>query len=786
MKLVIVESPAKAKTIEKYLGKEYKVMSSVGHIRQIPKTKHAVDIENDFKTEYEIDPEKKKIISELKKAVKAADEVLLATDEDREGEAISWHLMEVLGLPKNTKRIVFHEITKPALETAVKNPRTVDTAMVESQQARQILDRIVGFELSPVVWQKVPGGKSAGRVQSPAVRLIVEREREINAFESKFTFKVTGIFQSDKDEIKAEYSQSFADERAAGEFLKQLIDAVFAVDAVAKTPTSRNPSPPFTTAALQIEANAKLGFSSKTTMSAAQGLYQAGKITYMRTDSVNLSAQAIGEIAGFVRSNYGEKYLKTRNFATKNATAQEAHEAIRPTHISDESAGKNNYEKRLYALIRSRTLATQMAPARLEKTVVKITTPNARGVFEAKGEIILFDGFLKVYGKAKELSLPNLQKGDVLPVKEIVARQTFAKPPARYTEGSLVKKLEELGIGRPSTYATILNTIQTRNYVKKGVSEGKEREVVQLTLHKSQIKKALAKEKTGGDKGKLVPNPVGAVLSDFLTVNFDQIVDYGFTAEVEKDFDKIAESKVSKVEMLKRFYAPFHQLVDKAADAKRWNNARELGVEPKSGKMVYAKVGRKGEYLQVGEVEKGSKEKPRFAPIPEGETVETVSLESALQQLALPALPRVLGTSDDGVELVAANGPFGPFLRAGKHNISLTGDDPYTITLERAEELYVAKKASIIADFGEVMIINGVYGPYIKGAGRRNHVKIPKDVDPKTITEKTALEMLANKKPTKSAKRRASVKRKSTSVARKNTKRRSSVKRQGAQRRRKA
>lgn len=764
MKLVIVESPAKAKTIEKYLGKEYKVMSSIGHIRQIPKTKNAVDVANNFKTEYEIDPEKRKIVSELKKAVQSADEVLLATDEDREGEAISWHLMEVLGLPKNTKRIVFHEITKSALETAVQNPRTVDLHMVESQQARQILDRIVGFELSPVVWQKVPGGKSAGRVQSPAVRLIVEREREINAFNDQFSFKVSGIFTSNQDEIRAEYSKSFADEKTAADFLQQLIGAAFTVDAVAKTPATRNPSPPFTTAALQIEANAKLGFSSKTTMSAAQGLYQAGKITYMRTDSVNLSRQAIGEIAGFIKSAYGENYLKTRAFATKNASAQEAHEAIRPTHISDSTAGKNAYEKKLYTLIRNRTLATQMSPARLEKTVVKITTPNASGFFEAKGEIILFDGFLKVYGKTKELELPPLQTGDRLNSKTITARQVFAKPPARYTEGSLVKKLEELGIGRPSTYATILNTIQTRGYVKKGTSEGKERDIIQLTLEKSAVKRATVQEKTGADKGKLVPDPVGAILSDFLTAHFNPIVDYGFTAEVEKDFDKIADRQEDKVQMLQRFYSPFRDLVDKAGQAERWTNARELGIDPKTGKMIYAKVGRKGEYLQVGEVAKGSKEKPRFAPMPEHENLETVSLESALQQLALPALPRTLGEVD-GTELIASNGPFGPFLKAGKHNISLTADDPYTISLDRAAELYHAKKASIIADFGEVMIINGVYGPYIKGAGRRNHAKIPKDLDPKTITEKMALEFLANKKPAKTFARKKSAARKKTKTA---------------------
>ena len=746
--LVIVESPAKAHTIEKYLGDDFKVLASIGHIRKDTK----VD-KNTFDVTYEIDPDHKKVISELKKEAKAADKIWLATDEDREGEAISWHLCEVLNLPEDTARITFHEITKPALEAAIQNPRTVDMDMVSSQQARQTLDMLVGFDLSGVVRKKVPGAVSAGRVQSPALRLVVEREQQIEKFQSKASFKVTGDFSKDEENISAVLNQSFNDEKDTVEFLEEIKTANFTVNSIDTSPGERKPAAPFTTAAMQIEANAKLGFTARTTMSAAQGLYQAGLITYHRTDSLNLSNQALSSIASYIESEFGKDYLKVRKFKTKDASAQEAHEAIRPTDISREIAGKNNYEKRLYNLIRSRTLASQMAPAQLEKTTIKIQPSTSAYNFEAKGEVVVFDGFLKVYGKFNENILPKLQKGDQLKSNRIVARQTFAKAPARYTEGSLVKKLEELGIGRPSTYASIMSAIQTRGYVVKGESEGEEREVTEYVLEDAQVKKQSVKEKTGANKGKLIPAPIGELLAGFLVENFKNIVDYKFTANIEKDLDLIADHKLERVKMLKDFYGWFSKEVSASEGVERYNNARVLGHDPKTGKTIYAKIGKNGGFIQLGDNEKETGEKPRFAPLPKRKSVKTVTLEQALKQLELPALPRNLGKSKDGIEIVAASGPFGPYLKAGKYNISLGKEfDPYTITLEEAEPLYEKKRDSYIADWGEIQIIKGAYGPYIKGPGRRNNVKIPKDQDPKSITKEQAEEMLKNK-PKKAAKK---------------------------------
>ncbi|MBR0402974.1 type I DNA topoisomerase [Candidatus Saccharibacteria bacterium] len=743
--LVIVESPAKAKTIEKYLGKDFKVMSSVGHIRKDTK----VDPENDFTVTYEIDPGHKKVVSELKKAAKSADTIWLATDEDREGESISWHLIEVLKLPKNTKRITFHEITKPALEAAIKSPRTVDMDMVSSQQARQSLDMLVGYDLSGVVRIKVPGAISAGRVQSPALRLIVEKEREIEKFDKKYSFKVSGEFGKPTFPAVLEKS-SINTEDEAKALLESLIGAKYSVSSVSKTEGKKANPVPFTTAAMQIEASSRLGYSAKTTMSAAQGLYQAGLITYHRTDSLNLSNQALTAIASYIEKEYGKEYLQVRHFKTKDASAQEAHEAIRPTNITTVSAGKNNYEKKLYDLIRSRTLATQMANAKVAKTTINLTpASNKKLSFVAKGEIVIFDGFLKVYGKAKDVTLPDLKEGDLIDAKKIVARQTFAKPPARYTEGSLVKKLEELGIGRPSTYASIMTAIQSRGYVVKGDSEGEERDVIELSLEKDKITEQTVQEKSGATKGKLLPTPVGELVSDFLTDHFNQIVDYGFTAGVEEKLDKIADKKLDRVKMLRDFYTPFSKLVGGSSTIERYNNSTELGVDPKTGKKIYAKIGRNGGFIQVGENEKESGEKPRFAPLPKGKTVKTVTFEEALKQIALPALPRTLGKAKDGTEIIAAAGPFGPYLKAGKYNIPMKGYDPYTILLRDAEPLYQAKIDSIIADWGDVMIINGAYGPYIKGPGRRNNLKIAKDQDPKKITEKQAREMLENKPSTR-------------------------------------
>ena len=742
--LVIVESPAKAHTIEKYLGPDFQVLASVGHIRKDTK----VD-KNTFDVTYEIDPGHKSVISELKKAVKAADKVWLATDEDREGEAISWHLCEVLKLPKDTARITFHEITKSALEEAIKSPRTVDMDMVASQQARQTLDMLVGFDLSGIVRKKVPGAISAGRVQSPALRLVVEREQQIEKFNSKFSYKVKGDFG-----FEAKLNQDFDDTTSLRSFLEQLIGAKYTISAVETSPGTRKPAPPFTTASMQIEANSKLGFTTRTTMNAAQALYQAGLITYHRTDSLNLSKQAIAAMADYVEKSYGKAYVKVRNFRTKNASAQEAHEAIRPTDITRETAGKNDYERKLYQLIRNRSLATQMADAKLENTVVKITTPTPY-LFEAKGEVVSFDGFLKVYGRFKENELPKLTVGETVEAKQIVARQTFSKAPARYTEGSLVKKLEELGIGRPSTYAGIMSAIQARNYVVKGESEGEERQVTEFVLKDNKISEETVTERFGANKGKLLPTPIGELIAGFLTDNFKNIVDYKFTANIEKDLDLVADHKLDRVKMLRDFYGPFNDSILSAEGIERYNNARLLGHDPETGKAIYAKVGKNGGFIQLGDNEKTSGEKPRFAPLPKRKSVKTVTLEQALKQLALPALPRSLGKAKDGAEIIACSGPFGPYLKGGKYNIPLGKEfDPYTITLAEAEPLYIKKRDSYIADWGEVQIIMGAYGPYVKGPGRRNFVRIPKDVDPKTVTEAQAKSYLENK-PKKRSRRPA-------------------------------
>lgn len=809
--LVIVESPAKAKTIEKYLGSDFKVLASVGHIRKDTK----VDVHDNFAVTYEIDPDHKHIIAELKKEAKAAEAIWLATDEDREGESISWHLLEVLKLPKNTHRITFHEITKSALQAAIAKPRTVDMDMVSSQQARQTLDMLVGYDLSDIVRKKVPGAKSAGRVQSPALRLIVEKEREIEKFASKSTFKVAGKFSNQNANVTDPESSEIFEANLEKSTLKDadevkslfnsLAPAVFSVANIEQTEGTKANPVPFTTAALQIEANSRLGYSAKTTMSAAQGLYQAGLITYHRTDSLNLSSEAIAAISNYIKQAFGENYVQVRRFHTKDASAQEAHEAIRPTNIAQEAAGKNDYEKKLYQLIRTRTLATQMKNAVVAKTTVDITPSTDPELhFTAKGEVVIFDGFLRIYGKNKDTLLPQLNVGDQLNVHNLIAKQTYSKPPARYTEGSLVKKLEELGIGRPSTYASIINAIQVRNYVTKGESEGTERNLQEIILHghhsvldqdaaPNSISEDTVKEKTGANKGKLLPTPVGELVSDFLCENFENIVDYDFTAGIEEQLDKIAEHKLTRLKMLRDFYTPFAETVGASAMANRYNSATELGIDPKTNKKVYAKIGRNGGFIQLGENEKEAGEKPIFAPLPAGKTVKTVTLELALKQLELPQLPRLVGTAPDGAELIAANGPFGPYLKAGNYNIPLSrtnkAESPYTISFDLANELYQKKKSSIIADWGEVKIINGPFGPYIKGPAikpasgkgrpRPNNIKIPADIDPKSLTLEKATELLNSKttttttktvsKSTKAAKTTAKTK-KSTKSATKSSK----------------
>lgn len=755
--LVIVESPAKAKTIEKYLGKDFHVLSSVGHIRSIAKKvkggTEPIQVNNGFETTYEIDSEKKKTVAELRRAVKEAETVWLATDEDREGEAIAWHLCEVLKLdPKTTKRIVFHEITKKAIEEAVKHPRTVDMSLVKAQQARQILDRLVGFELSPVVWQKVPGGKSAGRVQSPAVRLLVEREREIDTFNGSFTFKVTAEFMHDGQLMKAELPKRFETEEAAQTFLESLVNADFTVSKITTSPSTRNPAAPFTTSTLQQDANSRLGFGSKATMASAQKLYQEGKITYMRTDSVNLGGEAIAAAADYIKRAFGEEYSQVRKFKTKSASAQEAHEAIRPTDMSAERGSSNEYDQKLYTLIRNRTLASQMAPAKLEKTVVTIAISTSKESFEAKGEVIIFDGFLRVYGGSKKDAdiLPAVTSGDNLNLQNATAKQVFARPPARFTEGALVKKLEELGIGRPSTYATIINTVQVRGYAEKGEGEGTPRDVIVYSLKDDAVTRDVVQEKTGADKGKLVPTAAGQVVSDFLTNHFDQIVDYGFTAKVEEEFDEIANGKLERNSMLEEFYKPFHQLIVESGGIDRSSvaQAREIGIDPKTNKPVLARFGRYGPMLQLGSTE-DENDKPQFAPLPAGKKIETVTLEEALHAFKLP---RVLGRTTDSDDIKANIGRFGPYVQIGKLFVSIKPLDPHTITLEQALELYKEKlKAEAeknIADFGDgIKVLKGRYGPYITD-GKKN-AKIPKDTEPASITHEQAKELLAEATPAK-------------------------------------
>lgn len=755
--LVIVESPAKAKTIEKYLGSDFQVLSSIGHIRSIAKkTKDGtppIDTKKGFETIYEVDPEKRKTITELKKAVRTAETVWLATDEDREGEAIAWHLCEVLKLdPKTTKRIVFHEITKSAIEAAVKNPRTVDMRLVQAQQARQILDRLVGFELSPVVWQKVPGGKSAGRVQSPAVRLLVEREREIEAFEGSYTFKVTAVFTHAGEEVKAELPQRFKTEEEAHAFLENLAGAAFTVTDVTTSPVTRNPPAPFTTSTLQQDANAKLGFGAKATMSSAQKLYQDGKITYMRTDSVNLSGQAIAAAKDYITGTWGPQYSQVRTFKTKSASAQEAHEAIRPTDMRLEKGSSNEYDQKLYNLIRTRTLASQMAPAKLERTEIHISVQDQESriknqEFIAKGEVVVFDGFLKVYGGSKKEAelLPKVASGDVLNLETAQARQTFARPPARYSEGSLVKKLEDLGIGRPSTYATIINTVQERGYAVKGEGEGTPRDVVVLSYAPTAtVNREVVQEKTGSDRGKLVPTASGEVVSDFLLGHFDQVVDYSFTANVEKEFDLIATGSLERNDMLSEFYTPFHKLIEDSGGIDRSTvaKAREIGIDPKTGKPVLARFGRFGPMLQLGAAEEGG-EKPQFAPMPAGRKVETVTLDEALHAFKLP---RTVGETTDGKAIKANVGRFGPYIQIDKTFVSIKPLDPHTITLDEALQLYADKlKADAeknIADFGTIKVLKGRYGPYVTD-GTKN-AKIPKGTDPATLTEADAAKLLAD------------------------------------------
>jgi DNA topoisomerase-1 len=742
--LVIVESPAKAKTIEQFLGKDYSVKSSFGHIRDLPKKGLNIDVEHGFEPNYEVPADKKKVISELKKAAKGSD-VWLASDEDREGEAIAWHLTQALGLdPKTTKRIVFHEITKPAIEAAIEKPRLVDIKLVDAQQARRVLDRLVGYELSPVLWKKVRTGLSAGRVQSVAVRLIVEREREIKAHEAESSFKVTAIFTSGKDEVPAELQAKLPDADTTEAWLTKAATADFKIESIDQKPGSRSPSAPFTTSTLQQEASRRLGFSVRQTMTVAQRLYEAGNITYMRTDSTILSGQAIKAAEQYIKKEYGDKYHQVRQYKTKNASAQEAHEAIRPTSFTKTAAGADAQQKKLYQLIWQRALASQMAAAQLERTEVVTSVSNQPENFLAKGEILRFDGFMKVYGGTKDdVLLPALKNGQSLDLASMNAIETFTRPPARYSEATLVRKLEELGIGRPSTYAPTISTVQTRGYVEKTDLEGTEREVTELTLEKGAVSRQISTAITGADRGKLVPTGIAEVTTDFLVKYFPSIVDYDFTKRVEDDFDNIADGKQRWADMIKDFYKEFHPLVEKSEDIPRneVSQARELGTDPKSGEPIYARYGRYGPMLLKGRTEDEDK-KPAFAPMPAGAAIDTVTLEQALEMFKLP---RTVGQTKDGEDIKANIGRFGPYIQVGKTFVSIKPRDPLTIDEAEARQLYEEKlakdAAKNIKEFESgLKILNGPYGPYITD-GKKN-ARIAKDQDPTKLTEAAAKKIL--------------------------------------------
>ncbi len=743
--LVIVESPAKAKTIEKFLGKDYTVQSSYGHIRDLPKKGLNIDVENSFKPHYEVSADKKKTVASLKKAAVNA-EVWLASDEDREGEAIAWHLSQALKLdPAKTKRIVFHEITKTAIDEAIKNPRTINLQLVDAQQARRILDRLVGYELSPVLWKKVRTGLSAGRVQSVAVRLIVERERNIKAFEAVSTFKVSAVFMADNATLPAELSVKLSSETKASKWLESLKeDTIYKIESVAQKPGTRSPGAPFTTSTLQQEASRHLGYSVRQTMTLAQGLYESGHITYMRTDSTTLSGQALSAAKDYIISEYGSKYHKLRQFKTKNASAQEAHEAIRPTNFNATAAGNDEQQVKLYKLIWRRAIASQMSDSSLERTEIAISVSDHKEMFVAKGEVLKFDGFMKVYGGGKDDTLlPPLTTGQKLKLKNITASETFSRSSARYSEAALVKKLEELGIGRPSTYAPTISTIQTRGYVEKTDLTGSERSVVELKLTHNKVKREVTKVITGADRNKLVPTGIAEVTTDFLVKYFPHIVDFDFTAKVEAEFDLVADGKLAWPDMIESFYKDFHPLVEASADISRQevSQARLIGTDPKSGESIYARFGRYGPMLQMGDTEDESK-KPKFAPMPKDITIDTVNLEQALKMFQLP---RLVGTTPEGQDVKANIGRFGPYVQIDKTFVSIKPLDPYTITLEEALDLYAVKLQKDadknIKEFKGLKILNGPYGPYITD-GKKN-ARIAKGVDPHAITEAEAKKLLA-------------------------------------------
>jgi len=757
--LVIVESPAKAKTIEKFLGKDFKVLSSYGHIRDLKKKEFGIDINNHFEPNYEVPSDKKKVVDELKNEAKKADMVWLASDEDREGEAISWHLYEVLGLsPEKTKRIVFHEITKPAILKAIENPRNIDINLVNAQQARRVLDRIVGFELSPVLWKKVKPALSAGRVQSVAVRLIAEREREVQAFKSEASYRVSAIFMVPNSEgkvveMKAELSHRFKAKAEAQAFLESCKSASFKIEDIITRPLTKSATAPFTTSTLQQEAARKLGYTVTQTMVVAQKLYESGNITYMRTDSVNLSEFAIQGSKEAIIKLMGDKYVKSRQYATKSKGAQEAHEAIRPTSMDTQTIEGTNQEKKLYDLIWKRTIASQMADAQLEKTTVTIGLSNTNDKFTASGEVIKFDGFLRIYNESYDDDaeqqeethlLPPVKKGQVLEQQEVSATERFTQRPPRYTEASLVRKLEELGIGRPSTYAPTISTIQQREYVEKGDREGEERKYNVLLLQKGKITDTTKTEITGTEKAKLFPTDTGLVVNDYLTEYFPNILDYNFTASVEKDFDEIAEGEKEWTGLMGDFYNKFHPSVESALAVKLDHKVGErvLGNDPATGKPVSVKIGRFGPVVQIGTAD--DEEKPRFAQLRKGYSMETVTLDEAME---LFKLPRQLGEYEDKVMTVGV-GRFGPYISHNSKYVSLPKTyDPMEVTYEEAIELIEAKRKSeaekIIKSFDEepeLQILNGRFGPYI--SYKKSNYKIPKGVTPQDLTLEASMDII--------------------------------------------
>lgn len=768
--LVIVESPAKAKTIEKFLGKDYVVKSSIGHIRDMPKKNMGIDIENNFEPTYEVTADKKKVVAELRKAVKLAEKVYLATDEDREGEAIAWHLLEALNLPKDTPRIVFHEITKGAITNAIINPRMVDYALVNAQQARRIIDRLVGFEISPILWRKISGAKSAGRVQSPVMRLVVEREREINKHTSISTYKVKAELVNDSGEVvDVKLNKDFDSKDEALVFVTKLLSADLSVISIEKKPSKRSPKAPFITSTLQQEASQKLGFSVKQTMTIAQNLYREGSITYMRTDSFTLSETAIEAAEKVIEQEFGREYHQVRRFKTKNSSAQEAHEAIRPTDLSKPSIyGVDEQTARLYSLIYKRTLASQMSDAKLQKTQIKISASNTEELFLANGEILTFLGFLKVYDylSADDKLLPDLSEGDSLELASFSARESFSRAKPRYTEASLVKKIEEMGIGRPSTFATMVSTVQDRNYVTKETREGFEREFELIEIVDNAIVESKPSETTGAEKNKLFPTNVAYLLNDFLVKNFSNIIDYEFTAKLESDFDTVATQNVPWKNVVKNFYKPFHTQIEAAADISReeTHGMRELGKDPKSGKPVSVRFGRYGAFAQIGH--KDDEDKPTFASLRGSLDIENITLDEALE---LFNMPRTVGETDEFGIIKANYGRFGPYIQYGKKYVSLKENTPEEVTLEAALILIAAKEKfdaeHIIKTFddSEIQVLNGRFGPYIwngkkRGKGQKNITikKVFGDKDPADLSLEECKKAISGKlKPKVKAKKKA-------------------------------